>query len=112
MTPRNSFPPSIRSFRCAGESVRHGLSSGTPTSFESFWSRGHATDRHEPAHGASAPSLSDLPSSGTISSGANVSTSPKPRQVGHTPSGLLNENSAGSGRIAGVPQFEHSQRSL
>jgi hypothetical protein len=32
--------------------------------------------------------------------------------VGQTPSGLLNENSAGSGRIAGVPQFEHSQRSL
>ena len=41
-----------------------------------------------------------------------VSTLPKPWQVGQTPSGLLNENSAGSGRSAAVPQWEHSQRSL
>ena len=72
-----------------------------------------------PGHGAPGlrprldrPFAERLRSSETIRSGAKVSTSPKPLQAGQTPSGLLNEKSAGSGCMAGSPQCEHSQRSL
>src|SRR5439155_8429796 len=94
------------------ESLLHGTSSGTPRSRASFSSRGQKIARHERAQGSIAPWRRVSDGSGTMRSDVNVSTLPNPRQVGHTPSGLVNENSAGSGRIAAAPQFEHSQRSL
>ena len=48
-------------------------------------------------NGAIAPSASERDGSGTTRARSIACTRPKPWQFGHAPSGLLNENSAGSG---------------
>src|SRR2546425_8714745 len=48
-----------------------------------------------PAHGASAPSLSERAGFGTSRSGSISSREPSPPHSGHAPYGLLNENIRG-----------------
>src|SRR6266850_1913247 len=61
-----------------------------------------------PAHGASAPSLSERAGFGTRRSGSISSREPIPPHSGHAPYGLLNENIRGDTSGKEMPHSAHA----
>src|SRR6059036_2221033 len=61
-----------------------------------------------PAHGASAPSLSERAGFGTRRSGSISSRTPIPPQSGHAPYGLLKENIRGETSGKEMPHSAHA----
>src|SRR5688572_30026362 len=93
----HSRSPSRTHSRCASVISRQGVSRGIPRFFAYFARSSWHSLKLLVCQGRTAPSRSDLASSGITSPKSTPITRPKPRHVSHAPSGELNENAAGVG---------------
>src|SRR5881628_2767557 len=92
--PSSRSPRRITS-RTGALSFSHGVSSENRCRLASTWSVWWKYVVSRPAHGASAPSLSERAGFGTSRSGSISSREPIPLHSGQAPYGLLNENIRG-----------------
>ena len=99
--------PHISASREALGSSRKGTSAGTPSSASTLSTHSllYPSPRAiEAAHTAIAPSLIDASGRVTMSSGSISGRDPRPSQVGHAPSGALNEKLCGESSSNESPQ--------
>src|SRR6266550_3367955 len=110
MTPSKPLSRSPRRItsRTGALSFSHGVSSENRCRLASTWSVWWKYEVSRPAHGASAPSLSERAGFGTSRSGSISSREPMPPHSGHAPYGLLNENMRGETSGKEIPQSAHA----
>src|SRR5439155_26160435 len=113
MTPSKPLSRSPRRItsRTGALSFSHGVSSENRCRLASTWSVWWKYVVSRPAHGASAPSLSERRGFGTSRSGSISSREPSPPHSGHAPQGLLNENMRGDTPGSETPHSAHARRS-